>query len=271
MRKRNKEETVMVEDCHEAIISKSDFNKVQRLIANRRPEIIHPKSVSVKNLLNGLLHCSSCNKLFTSYSAKSGKFHYYICQSKHKSGNSICDQKSLNIKKFDGFIISVIKDKILTPENITKLVKLVNKEFGILKKEFVSKLTYIKNSISDKKKRINKLFDALETTELDMNEIAPRIKQLSDEINSLESEQKGLETKLNEEEIPQYSEEEIKPYVEDLQNTLQLGSLMERKSFIRSFIEKIWIDFPTTTIEYSLPLNKVDNSNKEVLVFDRCG
>ena len=104
-----------------------------------------------------------------------------------------------------------------------------------------------------------------------MDNIAPRIKKLSNEINSLESEQKGLETKLNEEEIPQYSEEEIKPYVEDLQNTLQLGSLMERKSFVRSFVEKIWIDFPAATIEYTLPLNKIDNSKKEVLVFDRCG
>ena len=73
---------------------------------------------------------------------------------------------------------------------------------------------------------------------------------------------------MNEKEIPQYSEEEIKPYVGDLQDTLQFGLLAEHKSFIRSFVEKICIDFPTATVEYTLPLNKIDDSKREVLVFD---
>jgi len=36
-------------------------------------------------------------------------------------------------------------------------------------------------------------------------------------------------------------------------------------------MEKIWIDFPTATIEYTLPLNRLEDITKEALVFDRCG
>jgi len=61
------------------------------------------------------------------------------------------------------------------------------------------------------------------------------------------------------------------PYIEDLQSTIQHGSLSEHKSFVRSFMEKIWIDFPTATIEYTLPLNRLEDITKEALVFDRCG
>jgi hypothetical protein len=53
-----------------------------------------------------------------------------------------------------------------------------------------------------------------------------------------------------------------------------MGSLFEKKSFIRSFIKRIWIDYPTATIEYAVPINKgngPDNGKKEVLALAKNG
>ena len=102
--------------------------KYRNLIYHRKPNITHPKIVSSKNLLNGLIYCSTCEKLYTSYSAKSGKFHYYICQNRFKSGTNICKQKPLSIKKFDNFILDIIKEKIFTTENIEYLIKFLNED-----------------------------------------------------------------------------------------------------------------------------------------------
>jgi hypothetical protein len=51
--------------------------------------------------------------------------------------------------------------------------------------------------------------------------------------------------------------------------SLELETIAERKSFIRSFIKKIWIDYPTSTIEYTIPISNSVNSNKGVLIFNR--
>ncbi len=260
---------VKIENHHEAIIPREDFLKVQELINLRSPNITHPRSLSTRNLLNGLIYCSSCGKLYTSCSAKSGKFHYYICQSKLKAGNGICRQKILNIEKFDSYIISVIKERVLTDDNIKELIRLVNKEFSILEKEYRTKIENIQKAVSDLTRRRTKLYEAIELSELDVSDIAPRIKELNHKIEQLNDNKVELEIKLLEKDF--LSEKEILPYLDDIRATLELGTIAERKSFIRSFIKKIWIDYPTATIEYTIPLNKNDKSKKEVLIFNRVG
>jgi len=269
--KHNSKEIVRVKNCHPKIVLYEEFNKVQALIHNRRPNITHPRVVSSKNILNGLIYCSSCGKLFTSYSAKSGKFHYYICQTRFKSGTNICSQKPLSISKFDSFIINIIKEKIFTAENIEYLIKILNEDIDTSKKENQTKLRIIKKEISDKISRRKKLFDSIETSILDINDIAPRLKELNKKISELENKKYLLELESTQDKIPIFTIKELKNYIEDFNHILIEGSIAKRKAFISSFIKKILIDYPTVTIEYTIPINKDDNSNKEVLVFTNSG
>ena len=49
------------------------------------------------------------------------------------------------------------------------------------------------------------------------------------------------------------------------------GTIAERKAFIRSFIKRIIIDYPTATIEYTIPLDEEKKLDKEVLVINKTG
>ncbi len=129
---RNCEDSVKVEETHPSITDKDKFFKVQKILASRTPKEIHPRTVGSGNLLNGLLKCNSCKKAYTSYSAKSGAYHYYTCQSRFKSGKDICSQGDFNIDKLDSLIIDRIKDRILTEDNIRELLNLINSEFGVI-------------------------------------------------------------------------------------------------------------------------------------------
>ena len=269
--KNNSDEIVRVKNCHPKIVSYEEFNKVQALIRSRKPNITHPRVASSKNMLNGLIYCSSCGKLFTSYSAKSGKYHYYICQTRWKSGTNICNQKPLRISNFDTFIINIIKEKIFTSENIEYLIKILNEDVDTSKKENQTKLNIIEKEISDKKARRKKLYESIETTVLDLHDIAPRLKELNNKISELEEKKELLELESSQNKIPKFSITELKNYIEDFHHILIEGSIAKRKAFISSFIKKIWIDYPTVTIEYTIPINKDDNSNKEVLVFTNAG
>jgi site-specific DNA recombinase len=269
--KKRSEEIVRIKNCHPEIVSYEEFNKVQKLIYHRKPNITHSKIVASKNILNGLIYCSTCGKLFTSYSAKSGKFHYYICQSRFKSGTNICKQKPLSIPKFDSFIISIIKEKIFTAENIEYLIKVLNEDIDISKNENQTKLRLIEKELTDKIARRKKLYESIETTTLELSDIAPRLKELNQQIDEFENNRHFLELENAQNKIPAFTINELDTYIEDFTQILIEGSLSKRKSFISSFIKKIWIDYPTVTIEYTIPINKDDNSYKEVLVFTNSG
>ena len=80
-----------------------------------------------------------------------------------------------------------------------------------------------------------------------------------------------LELENSQNKIPAFSTVEINNLIEDFSQILIEGSISKRKAFISSFIKRIWIDYPTVTIEYTIPINKEDKSNKEVLIFTNTG
>jgi hypothetical protein len=64
-----------------------------------------------------------------------------------------------------------------------------------------------------------------------------------------------------------FSANSLKSYVKDLAELLSKGSIVEQKSFIRSFIERIVVNHPEAEIFYNLPIiNKKGRTSKnEVL------
>ena len=72
-----------------------------------------------------------------------------------------------------------------------------------------------------------------------------------------------METKRNEiieeKQIPKnllFSANSLKSYVKDLAELLSKGSIVEQKSFLRSFIERIVVNHPEAEIFYILTDNK---------------
>lgn len=267
---------IRVPDTHPAIISRPHFDRVRSLVGLRNRCVTPPRAVSSSHLLSMLLKCRHCGHSMLACSAKSGRFHYYTCQSYKKIGKRFCRQKLLNAKKVEPFVMALIKERVLTRENIKKLILYVNQDMKIFEKDFEGKMTLLTLRLEEKLNRRKKLYNTLETGNMDIKDIAPRIKELNAEIEALEEEKRLLQTKRSEEQTILVSDEELNPYVDDLQETLFKGSISEKKGFLRSFIKEISIDYPTLEIEYILPLAPDPNGGarlitREVLRIDQNG
>src|SRR4029453_13348618 len=61
----------------------------------------------------------------------------------------------------------------------------------------------------------------------------------------------------------------VKAYVDDLKALLGKGSIVEQKSFLRSFVKQIEVNLPQVVINYIMPLKaqKVEPLDREVLAF----
>ncbi len=77
---KDKAEPVRVEKAFPAIVTKTQFRRVGKLMRSRAPKMSHPRRVGSTYLLSGLVKCKSCNRALSGQDAKSGRFAYYVCQ-----------------------------------------------------------------------------------------------------------------------------------------------------------------------------------------------
>jgi hypothetical protein len=125
---KHKGEPVRVENAFPAIITKTQFRKVNKQLRARAPRQAHPRRVGSSYLLSGLVKCKECSRAMSGQDSKSGKFAYYVCQSLMKRGSGACDCPRLNARHFEDMVVDRIRDNIRTESNIRELGRLVDEE-----------------------------------------------------------------------------------------------------------------------------------------------
>ena len=236
------------------IIDKATFDRVQVIIKDRTPAILHPKRVASRYLLSGLATCGHCGKALVGQDAKSGKFSYYVCGTLLKKGPGSCPSHYLNSNCFENVVINKIKDHVLTVENLTKLVQMLNEEMDGLAVDYRQRLDGITAETNDVERRLERLYDALETGKVQIADLAPRIQQLRQRREELQSVKFELEQELSDRRVELADKDIVTTYVEELRNVLSESPLAERKSFVRSFIKEVKVTGDEVLVKYTIPM-----------------
>ena len=103
---------------------------------------------------------------------------FYVCGTLLKKGAGTCKAHYLNAPKFENLVIDKIKQRILTRENLRKLVSLVNEEMDAAASGYHKHLESINTELVDVNHRLERLYDALETSRLELSDLTPRIQVL---------------------------------------------------------------------------------------------
>ena len=173
---REKAEPVRVEKAFPAIISKSQFRRVNKQMRSRAPKKAHPRRVGSTYLLSGLVKCKQCKRALSGQDSKSGKFSYYVCQSLMKRGTGACRAPRLNARRFEELVVGQIRSNILTEGNIRDLVRLVDEEMDGVAREQRQRLETIEAELAEVKRRMDRLYNLVETTDMDIEDFKPRIR-----------------------------------------------------------------------------------------------
>ena len=252
--KRGEAEIIRVPNAHPALVDKHVFDRVQEIMTLRRPTVSHPKRVSSRYLLSGLAHCAQCGSTAVGTNGKSGRFLYYSCNTRLMKGRTACDASSLNARKLETFVMDRIRENILTEECLGQLVRLVNEELGLNRRRAEQKLERMERESRSVQKRLQRLYAALETGKMDIDDLAPRLKELR-------AEQQELSGKMNEalDEINQVGHGPLdvgamEKYVAELQSLMQSATFEENKAFLASFVRRVEFDKQQVRIEYTVPV-----------------
>ena len=114
----------MIEDCHEAIISKKDWERVQELI-DRRPVIMKGNKCPYDNIFHGLVCCADCGKSMQARYEKKGRTKvnrftkkerepidkaYYICQTYNRLGKDACTSHKIEARDLYDVVLADIQE-----------------------------------------------------------------------------------------------------------------------------------------------------------------
>ncbi len=191
-------------------------------------------------------------------------FHTTSAEHSIKKGATSCPAKYLNNKKFECIIIDKIKEHILTEDNLIQLVNIVNKQMDSASSEYQDELKLLSKETDNISIRLNKLYDAVETGNINLTDLTPRIRELRDRQEKTLTRQAELEALLSDRKIELTDINVVKTYVSDLRKLLDESSLCERRAFIRSFIKEIIVTGDTVQLNYDLPLSQEGLSCEEI-------
>ncbi len=154
-----------------------------------------------------------------------------------------------------------------------ELVKLVAEEIDAMAGELSGRLEVVEAELGDVGKRLERLYEALETSELTLEVLSPRIFSLRHREEQLEAAREAAATQLEQRRVELPTTEEIKEYVADFRESLQEGTFPERKALIRSFVEGIKVTGDEAVLTYTIPMpnDGVTSESASVLDFVQSG
>ena len=254
---------VRVENAWPAIVDAAAFALVQEKMASKSPRTIHPRTIPSPYLLSGFLFCS-CGHAMIGRSAKSHQYFYYTCNGGFKKGKGTCDARALPKDKLEHMIIEQIKRRVLNPQSLEELVGLANMELDSTHDIVKEKSDAIDAELNDVEIRLSKLYDALETEKLSLDDLGPRIKDLRAQQNELRKARLLAEAEKTTRVAKHMDVDIVKAYAKDLQCLLGEVDILQSKAFLRSFIKRIEIDGGSAKIHYVVPMPP-DAKTKESL------
>ncbi len=251
---KGQDEPIRVDKAFPAIVSKTRFRRVHRLMQSRAPRVVHPRRVGSSYLLSGLVKCKACNRALSGQDAKSGQFAYYVCQSIMKRGKNACVTPRLNARRFEQMIVDKIRSNILTEGSITELVKAVDEEMDGIASDQRKRLKTIDDELEDVKRRLGVIWNAIETSDLDISDAADRIKEHRERKERLEDAASDARAVLSQRRAYLDDVNTISAYAKDMKDFLEESELTERRAFIESFVKEIMVIPGDALIRYTVPM-----------------
>ncbi len=179
VRMQDEREWITVEDTHEAIITKEDFDAVQEIIRSNR-RIQSPSKQ--QNPLARIIKCGRCKRAMamTEYRGE-GAYRAYYCTTYHKH-KELCERNRISVSVIENTILEVLNRHLQLCGEMSKTLSFINSE---KEKQTVSSNKTVK--INDLKQKKTALYQDYKSGNITENEYKEKRAQLDSVISALES------------------------------------------------------------------------------------
>ena len=128
-----KEDWIIVENTHEAVVDRETFEKAQSLFNRNIRKSPDKKDV---DLFAGLVRCADCKRIMNKKSNKHsyGEYHYYRCTTARKMKKGACTNHTIRIDKLEEAVLLFLQSMICVAVKYDELLEKINSDENRKKK-----------------------------------------------------------------------------------------------------------------------------------------
>ncbi len=250
------EDWVKVENMHEAIISKEDFERTQRAIKATKGSRV----VQNDYLFKGLLRCYDCGGYIGIRSPDKNGNIYGRCQRYGRFGKfDVCSPHNFNYQVFEEQMLEVLREVCKVYTNTKKLEEIAKQTKSQQKQEIdiKAKIESFKESIEKETRKLEVMYDDRLAGIITLDEYMKNANRIKEAVKAYEQNIKELEQEISCEDDKTKSESRLDNLIEEFLNMKK-----PTKEIIREFIEKIEIHSDKQIDIYFnfKPLQEVNNN-----------
>ncbi len=228
-----REEWAVVENCHEAIIDRYDFESVQKVLALDTRTSVSGRAVE---LFSGMVYCGECGSAMVRKTVPSGKrkYVYYVCAA-HKE-HKTCSAHSLRDTALDEIVLEALKKHIRDVIDLADLLELTDtaqlQQAGVRKLQ--ARLDRKREEIDRNQALLGTLYESLADGLIDRDEYQDLKKTYSRRRSEAEAQAEAIQ-----EEMSRELEQEDRGWMEQFRKHRNITEL--ERSIIVTLVERILI------------------------------
>lgn len=125
-RRQPKSDWIIVENTHEALISKKEFEAAQDLLARNTRTSPGEQTLS---LFSGFVRCADCKRSMVRkvYHHSYGDYTYYVCSTYTKRDKSACTKHAIRAEKLEELVLSAIQNQISLAADMDQSINAIKK------------------------------------------------------------------------------------------------------------------------------------------------
>ena len=241
-----------------AIIDRDLFSAVgQRLVQNRR-FALRNTDPNRQCLLRCLVRCGSCGYSMAadSNNRRGNVYSYYTCIRHSKpdriGDGSRCPAPPMKAEVLDAIVWNDLYDLMSDPVRVARFAGLDEKAADAQLHQEADRLS---REVRDCERQLQRLVDAYQQGAIEVDELLPRQKGVSERKATLVQQLKGVEKTINDAEVRSTIRSHLPSLLHNIQSSLQTADFKTRQEVARLLIERVVVA-PNLGVEihYHLPL-----------------
>ena len=257
---RPRDEWIIREGTHEPLVTEEEYERIQKIVRERKEKDVKEWSCSRKYLGSGILYCSECGgRIYGSRMTKKvkgkkvpGNYYYrYVCQNRNGQCSSM---KLWHMDKVDHIVLELFKSIFSDRKKLIETIKSQVATISDMDEINATEREEIKEKLAQVEKALKKQQIAYEEDVLDLEEYRQRVAELRQEKHHYIQKLQKLNDDLSKTDRIMQKVETIYRTIADKLDYIHNLPIEEKVQYIESTFEKIYLtkDYQITDIVFRL-------------------
>lgn len=245
---KDDEDIIKVEGIVPPLVSKDDFEKVQKLLVQRKKQAAKHKAKRTY-LLSGKAYCGKCGTVYVGNCrpARSDHPEYLTYRCNNRTKRPRCIGTEIRVETLDSIVLGELARIVFNEDMVSSLANGYRKYLMEQNKEGIAIQEVLSRQIVSLQKDMDNLMAVIIKTASDA---------LVVKLNELDEEKKELERQLrkvqDQSDVPGLSEEAISNSFQQAREMLKTGELSTVKALIERYVHKVVLDGENVEIQFNL-------------------